>query len=287
MTDVLHESYQTVDEQREDILCGLNPVYTPLDLAIPWILEKAAEVKRAKSSSEADTEATIVALRWLTRRHCDRQMANIEFWKSRGSISEAEAEQLRGAVETLRGAIRDDVPSSRASSSLRASSSSPPSSLGSASLSAPPTHAAERNSNQRPGLKGAKVAPLSVDSEAQAERNPDARPPPPTSALVAAPRGSQAPAPALSRASALGVSAAALNRRRSTTAAAAGLTPVVLAVELAGVMRESTRTKEAVEEWWDVNMAPLADADSDRALILALMEELRPALHVARVFVRV
>ena len=61
---------------------------------------------------------------------------------------------------------------------------------------------------------------------------------------------------------------------------------MVLALELAGVLRESTRTKEAVEEWWDVNMALLADADSDRALLVALMEELQPALVLAKVFVR-
>ena len=62
---------------------------------------------------------------------------------------------------------------------------------------------------------------------------------------------------------------------------------MVLALALAGVLRESARTKEAVEEWWDVNMALLADADSDRALLVALMEELRPALRLAKVFVRV
>ena len=64
--------------------------------------------------------------------------------------------------------------------------------------------------------------------------------------------------------------------------------PIAFAVELALVMRESTRTKEAVEEWWDVNMAPLADGDADsgRALLVALMEELRPALRLARIFVR-
>ena len=53
------------------------------------------------------------------------------------------------------------------------------------------------------------------------------------------------------------------------------------------MMRESTHTKEAVEEWWDVNVAPLADPDSVRALLAALMEELRPALLLAKVFVRV
>ena len=57
-------------------------------------------------------------------------------------------------------------------------------------------------------------------------------------------------------------------------------------LELAVVMRESTRTEEAVGEWWD--MAPLADdADSGRTLLVALMEELRPALLLAKVFVRV
>ena len=43
----------------------------------------------------------------------------------------------------------------------------------------------------------------------------------------------------------------------------------------------------SVLEWWDMNMAPLADADSERTLLVALMEELRPALVLAKVFVRV
>ena len=44
---------------------------------------------------------------------------------------------------------------------------------------------------------------------------------------------------------------------------------------------------EAVEEWWDANMAPLVDADSDRALLEALIEELHPTLLLAKIFVRV
>ena len=59
---------------------------------------------------------------------------------------------------------------------------------------------------------------------------------------------------------------------------------MVLALELAGVMRESTRTKKAVEEWWDVNMTPRADADLARALFVRLVEELRPALLLAKIF---
>ena len=281
MTDVLHDSCQTVDEQREGIMCGVNPVYTPLDFAVPWIIEKAAEVERAQSSSEADTEATFVAPRWLSKHHCDRQMANIKFWKGTGGISEAKADQLYGAVGTLRGAIRDDVPSSSASSP----SSSPPSPCP-ASLSVPPTQAAERNPNQLLSLKGAKVAPLGTVSEGQAERHPS-QPLPPTGTAVAAPhKGRQAPGRALSRAATLGVPAASISRRRAEAATGAGLTPMELALELAGVMRESTRTKEAVEEWWDVNMASLADEDPARALLVGLLEELRPALLLARIFVR-
>jgi len=277
---VLHESFQTVDEQREDIMSTLHPLYTPLDLAVQWIFEKAAEVEQAQSNAES-SEATFVAPRWLTRKHCDHQMANIKYWEDTGGLSEAEAQQLRGAVETLRGAIRDDM-----SPESSASSPSSPSSPGSASLSAPPTQAAERNPNRLPSLKGAKVAPLGVEVGGQAELNPGQPLPPIGTAVAARPAGRQARGRALSRAETLGVPAAAINRRRSTAAAGAGLTPVVLALELAGVLRESTRTKEAVEEWWDVNMALLADADSERALLVALMEELQPALVLARVFVR-
>eukprot|EP00620_Florenciella_sp_RCC1587_P004656 CAMPEP_0182601048 /NCGR_PEP_ID=MMETSP1324-20130603/91289_1 /TAXON_ID=236786 /ORGANISM="Florenciella sp., Strain RCC1587" /LENGTH=832 /DNA_ID=CAMNT_0024818957 /DNA_START=193 /DNA_END=2691 /DNA_ORIENTATION=+ len=289
LTDVLHDSNESMDKQREGIMSILHPLYTPLDLAVPWILEKAAEVEQAQSNAES-SEATFVVPRWLSKHHCDRQMANIKFWEDTGGLSEAEAQQLRGAVETLRGAIRDDVPPSSASSPSSPSSpgsaslSAPPAQA--ASVSAPPAQAAERNPNQLPSLKGAKVAPLSVDSEGEPEQNPGQPLPPIGTAVAAPPAGRQARGRALSRAEILGVPAAAINPRRSTAAAGAGLTPMVLALELAGVLRESTRTKEAVEEWWDVNMALLA-ADSDRALLVALMEELQPALLLAMVFVRV
>jgi hypothetical protein len=232
LTDVLHESFQTVDEQREMIICTIHPLYTPLDLAVLWILEKAAEVEQAKSNAES-SEATFVAPRWLSKSHCDRQMANIKFWEDTGGLSEAEAQQLRGAVETLRGAIRDDVPPSSASSPSSPSSpgsaslSAPP--VQAASVSAPPAQAAERNPSQLPSLKGAKVAPLSVDSEGEPELNPGQPLPPIGTAVAASPAGRQAPARALSRAETLGVPAAAINRRRS----GAGLTPMVLALELA------------------------------------------------------
>jgi len=137
-----------------------------------------------------------------------------------------------------------------------------------------------------PSLKGAKVAPLGTDSEGQANRHLNQPLSPIGTAVALPPAGRRAQGRALSRAETLGVPAATINRRRSTAAASAGLTPMVLALELAGVLRESTRTKEAVEEWWDVNMALLADADSDRTLFVALMEELRPALLLARIFVR-
>jgi len=204
MTDVLHDSCQTVDEQREGIMCGVNPVYTPLDLAVTWILEKAAEVERAQSSSEADREATFVAPRWLSKHHCDQQMANIKFWKGKGGISEAKAEQLRGAVEKFRGTIPDYRSSKQSSRSSKrssrsskrssksskrsssASSSSSPPIPASASLSVPVTQVAERNPNQVPNLKGAKVAPLDTDSEGQAEQTPS-RPLPPIGTAVEAP----------------------------------------------------------------------------------------------------
>ena len=119
-------------------------------------------------------------------------MTNIKFWQHRGSISEAEAEQLRSAVGTLRGAISADV-------------SSP---------NLPPTAAAERKFNQLPSLKGAKVVPHSFDSEGRAEQNLD-QPLPPIGATVAAPRaGREVLGRVLSRAETLGVPAAAVNRRR-------------------------------------------------------------------------
>jgi len=273
MTEELHESSQTVDEQRESILCTLNPTYAPVDLAVPWILEKAAEMERAQSSSEADTEATFVAPRWLSEKHCDHQMANIKFWKDKGSISEAEAQQLRDAVDTLRAVLARVQPQDPQATSGSSSSQSSPS-----PASVPPTTTpAKRNRKQPPSLKGAKVVPLGDGArvEVQPERRPD-RPISFIGTTVAAQRGRQ------SRAESLGVPAAALNRRR-VTAAGPGLIPA-LARELAVVMRESTHTKEAVAEWWDVNMTPRADADLARALFVRLVEELRPALLLAKIF---
>ena len=51
-------------------------------------------------------------------------------------------------------------------------------------------------------------------------------------------------------------------------------------------MRESTHTKEAVEEWWDVNMTPPTSnaGSATRTLLVGLVEELCPALLLARVF---
>ena len=92
----------------------------------------------------------------------------------------------------------------------------------------------------------------------------------------------------MSRAETLDVPAAALNRRLS--GASAGLSGRALAVanarELAEVMQEATQTEAAVVEWWGVHMTGVADDDATREMVVQLVEELRPALRLARVFLR-
>ena len=59
-----------------------------------------------------------------------------------------------------------------------------------------------------------------------------------------------------------------------------------LAKELAGVCQEATLTREAVLEWWDVNVTPLNNQDVERGLLVQLGEELRTALRLAKIFMR-
>ena len=84
----------------------------------------------------------------------------------------------------------------------------------------------------------------------------------------------------------LGVSARTLSRNRGSIASGNALVPA-LARELAEVMKEATRTKEAVWEWWDVNVTTLNNAEVERQLLAQLMEELRSCLIMAKIFVRV
>ena len=59
-----------------------------------------------------------------------------------------------------------------------------------------------------------------------------------------------------------------------------------LARELAEVMKEATKTKEAVLEWWDVNVSKLEDPEIERQLLVKLMETLRPTLLLSKIVVR-
>ena len=58
-----------------------------------------------------------------------------------------------------------------------------------------------------------------------------------------------------------------------------------LARELIEVMKEATQTKEAVWEWWDVNVTNLDDVEVERQLLAKLMGTMRPTLLMAKVFV--
>ena len=88
----------------------------------------------------------------------------------------------------------------------------------------------------------------------------------------------------MSRAETLQVPAAALNHQRP--AAVTGLSGHALALanarELAEVMREAGQTEAAVIEWWSVHVTGVADEDATREMVVALVEELRPALRLAR-----
>jgi len=92
----------------------------------------------------------------------------------------------------------------------------------------------------------------------------------------------------LSRAESLGVRASIINRRRQSSLAGNALV-LSFSKELAEVMRESSRTEEAVLEWRDVNIEVLSDKQKEglvRELLAALAEELWPALWLAKAFVR-
>ena len=95
-----------------------------------------------------------------------------------------------------------------------------------------------------------------------------------------------------SHASVLGVRAATIKRapnaRHTLVVAAEADVKTVkgLARELAEVCQEATLTREAVLEWWDVNVTPLNNRKTERDLLVQLAEELRPALRFARIFMR-
>lgn len=60
--------------------------------------------------------------------------------------------------------------------------------------------------------------------------------------------------------------------------------------ELAGLMKEAVDTEAAVLEYWDVHVTSRGAAGAEelgRELVVRLVEELRPALWMVRMFVRV
>ena len=59
-----------------------------------------------------------------------------------------------------------------------------------------------------------------------------------------------------------------------------------MARELAEVIQEATRVKEAAREWWDVNVKPRSDVAVEREMLVELMEAIRPALRLGKVFVK-
>ena len=306
LDEVLHASYQTVDEQREEILCTVNPTYVPVGLALPWILEKAAEIDRKR----AEAGEAFVAPRWLTRASCDRQRTVITFWRRTGRVSEDEAREAHACVDRLRGlrrfnpagSMRFFPTSGGANAGARGAAPSAKVNAESEEAKQPRADTATAAEGKRakawtdtvsedpeeptptakaartlPALGGAKIAPVTALAPNVDKATIQLRAPPSTRSV---PRSRK---PSLSEG--LGVRAELLNRRRSTNAAGVALV-APLAKELAEVMREASDTEAAVAEWWDVNVGGLEQRRAvARGLFAALAEELWPALLLARVFV--
>ena len=301
-------------------MCVINPTYVPVDLAVPWILAKAAEVERGRAEAG---EQGFVAPSWLTNKSCKRQLVVIDFWERSESISEEEARQLHKAVGVLQGnrrfnpraternllelaAAASPTEGEAAWVKEAASASTEPCETPPATASPPacgvdagttegadskpdPAPQAPRPIKQPPSLKSAKVVPSGgEDDPAHQDRSL-----PPTGGApdAAAPTHGEAPgAPLQSQAQALGVRASFINPRRRSALGGVALV-LSLAKELVEVMREATRTEAAVAEWWDVNVGAAALGEDRRGvvreLLVALAEALWPALLLARVFLRV
>ena len=95
----------------------------------------------------------------------------------------------------------------------------------------------------------------------------------------------------MSRADSLGVPAAMINRRRTATSANVPVKAIVgtHARELAELMKEAADTEAAVMEYWDVHVTSRGAAESGelgKELVACLVEELWPALWMARMFMR-
>ena len=344
-TTVLHDSIETLDEQREGNLCATNVTYPPVDLARAWILAKADEVDRGRD----EQGEAYVAPRWLTHTSCKRMLVVIRYWRAAGMIDEAEADGAREAVARLEAGRSSNPepthpqfvarPSASAAPPLPSTeekvshgaqvtatpppdpSETPPvTQVPTQHLNVPTPAAAVRGAipagapRRLPRLSGAKVVPSTAllsanEGEAEAADLEHAEPPstdaPATTAAVHDPASPQHRAwstsiaggfgtrPAkeerkLSRAESLGVRASIINRRRQSSLAGNALV-LSFSKELAEVMRESSRTEEAVLEWWDVNIGVLSDEQKEglvRELLAALAEELWPALWLAKAFVR-
>ena len=306
-----------------------------MDLAIPWLLEKAAEVDRDR----ADVAQAFVAPSWLTNSNCKRMTTVIKFLETAGSIGEEEARQAHRAVARLqrhrlfnpRRSQHQLIPKDTRESPSSAtpvqstikesaekvenapttmttwgdSSKTPPAESGAALVGVntadPGQRAVARTvtldpstpaqpPSQRMSSKGAKVAPSEQPSDSECECDRRA--------------GSSRQRPP-SRAASLGIPETALNRKQARLRRAeslALLAPVAeggataanpalvasLATELGEVMREATRTEAAVAAWWDVNLhhAGTDHRAVERELFVALAEELKPALLLAKAFVR-
>ena len=95
-SEVLHESYGSVDENRADII-KIHPLYVPHDLAVPWLSAKAVEV-----NAVAEGGGRAAAPTWLTEAPvCDRMAMALVYWAGEGCVSTKEEKRGHEAVDTL------------------------------------------------------------------------------------------------------------------------------------------------------------------------------------------
>mmetsp|Transcript_30105 Transcript_30105/g.80565 ORF Transcript_30105/g.80565 Transcript_30105/m.80565 type:complete len:300 (-) Transcript_30105:27-926(-) len=273
LTTTLHESHQTLDDQREEIIgvgSGLHASYAPADLAIPWLLEKHAQIRRAW---EEGGEEAFVTPHWLTKAHCKQQLKNIEVWLDAGSISEEVAGMARAAVETLWAAPA--LGSSRQASNVE---------LKRLSLAA------------KVAPSGSDGAGPNLEEELDLSESP---PPTPGDRLPAVRQPTRAES-----LRELGLPSTTLGALSLETTSMPDIgmhgdlahQALALAKELATVIHQAKEPEDAALEWWDLRISPIVlnstlNSDLERGdvvqeLLVALVEELLPDLKWARIFVR-
>lgn len=221
----------------------------------------------------------------------EHAQANIKYWERTGSINEDEARRLSTAVKTLRSMRHWNR-----NPTTRVQTASPPSfaeyspggskqvTVAWSAATPPDSHEDQPKAGQisLAPIRGAKVAPLADPKQSILPTGGAGSNSIFTSAFAATDQRQ------LSRAPSLGIQANFISQRRRTTISeASGLVMVPgLAHELAEVIQEAIYVKEAVREWWDVNVKTRGDVAVEREMLVALVEAIRPALQLGKLFIK-